>query len=302
MKFDMHCHTKEGSIDGKVPIEDYIRILKERGFSGMLVTDHDSYNGYRAWKTNLKGKKHQDFVVLKGIEYDTLNAGHMIVIIPENIKPRILEVRGLPVQMLINIVHKYGGILGPAHPCGEKFMSYTHTKLFKKSKNTITKQFDFIETYNACESEKANEAARRMAQRYKLPGFGGSDAHRENCIGLAFTDLPKTIRKESDLIAYVKEKQPIEAGGTRYLGTAKSKLGKSNEVLVYSFWLYNRGTALLRKHKRKKKMNTVDHNEIPVSGTPIFSASAASQNAAVPVITPRIYRVNSPMPVPGKTQ
>ena len=28
MKFDMHCHTKEGSLDGKVTIEDTIRILK----------------------------------------------------------------------------------------------------------------------------------------------------------------------------------------------------------------------------------------------------------------------------------
>ena len=38
MKIDMHCHTKEGSIDGKVPIEEYIRLLKNQGFGGMLVT------------------------------------------------------------------------------------------------------------------------------------------------------------------------------------------------------------------------------------------------------------------------
>ena len=30
VKFDMHCHTKEGSLDGKVEIEEYIRILKEK--------------------------------------------------------------------------------------------------------------------------------------------------------------------------------------------------------------------------------------------------------------------------------
>lgn len=43
MKIDMHCHTKEGSIDGKVSIEEYIRMLRNQGFGGMLVTDHDSY-------------------------------------------------------------------------------------------------------------------------------------------------------------------------------------------------------------------------------------------------------------------
>ena len=47
MKFDMHCRTKEGSLDGKVEIEEYIRILKEKGYQGMLVSDHNSYNGYR---------------------------------------------------------------------------------------------------------------------------------------------------------------------------------------------------------------------------------------------------------------
>ena len=68
MKFDMHCHTKEGSIDAKVPVEEYIGLLKEQGFGGMLITDHDSYKGYRAWYKTVKGKKHRDFVVLRGIE------------------------------------------------------------------------------------------------------------------------------------------------------------------------------------------------------------------------------------------
>ena len=56
MKFDMHCHTKEGSIDGKVPIEEYITELERLGYQGMLITDHNSYNGYRWWKKNIKDK------------------------------------------------------------------------------------------------------------------------------------------------------------------------------------------------------------------------------------------------------
>ena len=70
MKLDMHCHVKEGSIDSKVSLDEYITLLKERGFDGMLVTDHDTYKGYRHWKYQMKGKVHDDFVVLKGIEYD----------------------------------------------------------------------------------------------------------------------------------------------------------------------------------------------------------------------------------------
>ena len=122
-KFDMHCHTKEGSLDGKVKIERFIEILMEKGYQGMLVTDHNSYNGYRCFKRTIQGKKFQDFVVLKGIEYDTIDAGHILVIMPETVKLPILELRGLPVQFLIDIVHRHGGILGPAHPCGEKYLS-----------------------------------------------------------------------------------------------------------------------------------------------------------------------------------
>ena len=94
MKIDMHCHVKEGSIDSKVGVEEYITLLKEQGFQGMVITDHDTYNGYRYWKEHIKGKKHTDFVVLKGIEYDTRDAGHILVIMPEGVKMRLLEMRG----------------------------------------------------------------------------------------------------------------------------------------------------------------------------------------------------------------
>ena len=49
MKIDMHCHVKEGSIDSKVGLDEYITILKKHGFQGMVITDHDTYNGYRYW-------------------------------------------------------------------------------------------------------------------------------------------------------------------------------------------------------------------------------------------------------------
>ena len=45
MKFDMHCHIRNGSFDSKVDIRDFIRLLRQRGYGGMLVTDHNTYNG-----------------------------------------------------------------------------------------------------------------------------------------------------------------------------------------------------------------------------------------------------------------
>lgn len=264
MKIDMHCHTKEGSLDGKVPIEKYIDTLKEKGFGGMLVTDHDSYNGYRYWKKKLREIKGQDFVVFKGIEYDTLDAGHIIVIMPQTIKLRLLELRGMPVQMLIPIVHNYGGILGPAHPYGEKFMSFMNSKAYKRNPNIIN-EFDFLETFNSCESEESNKKASEMAQKYSLPGIGGSDAHKEECIGLGYTNIPDDIRMESQLIEYIKSNDYIENGGMIYTNTSRGKMGRAKIVTSYLFWIYNKlgGWSRAIQRNGKLKKGYVERQEEP---------------------------------------
>ncbi len=251
MKFDMHCHTKEGSPDGKVPVEEFIDILMENGYDGMLVTDHDSYNGYRAWRRNPVCQRNQNFTVLKGIEYDTIDAGHILVIMPEDVKLPILELRGLPVQFLIKIVHKHGGILGPAHPCGVKYMSIFNTRNHR-DRPEIIEQFDFIEGFNACEEQESNDRAQEIAAEYGKPAFGGSDAHKLDCIGLGATEFAGEITTESDLIALVKEKgtQACTCGGSYYQHTTKQKIGRLNSVLVHSFWLYNHVGSMWRYRRR----------------------------------------------------
>lgn len=254
MKFDMHCHTKEGSMDGKVPIEEFIEILISRGFGGMLVSDHNSYDGYRKWKKDIKGKKFKDFVVLKGIEYDTIDAGHILVIMPEDVKLKILELRGLPVQFLIDIVHKNGGILGPAHPCGEKYLSITNTRKHR-NQLAVMDRFDFLEGFNSCETVQSNHTAAAIGEQFEKPQFGGSDAHKPECVGLAYTELPDNIGKESDLIACVKAGELITCGGSYYGGTTKERIGKVNNVLVQSFWVYNRLGSLCRRRKRVSELH-----------------------------------------------
>lgn len=257
MKFDMHCHTKEGSIDGKIPISEYIELLKSKGFNGMLITDHDSYNGFRSYRDNIK-KNLADFTVLKGIEYDTLDAGHILVILPENVKLLLMECRGLPVRVLQDVVHRHGGILGPAHPCGERHLSITRTRAYKRNPD-IMKNFDFLEGFNACESPESNALAHSIATQYNLPMFGGSDSHHSDCVGTAFTEIQSDIAKESDLINYIKSKGNLECGGEYYQGTVKGKIGIFNHVLVESFWFYNRFACIYRSHKRKLAMSLLTH-------------------------------------------
>ena len=252
MKLDMHCHVKEGSPDSKICLEEYIAILKANGFGGMLISDHDTYNGYRYWKKQMKDKVHEDFVVLKGIEYDTCDAGHMLIIMPEGVKMRLLELKGLPISVLIDFVHRHGGVIGPAHPCGEPYMSFTNTRRYFKSPE-LMKRFDFVEVFNACEPLESNEKAAKLAHKYGKPGIGGSDAHNPVAAGMAYTKLPERVTCETELISLIRKKVDFEVGGTLYNKTLKDRLGKANKILVYSFWVYNRAGALIKRRQRMRK-------------------------------------------------
>lgn len=257
MKFDFHCHTQEGSLDGKVPIAKYIELLKEKGYDGMLVSDHNSYNGYRYYRDHLKNNI-SDFVVLKGIEYDTIDAGHILIIMPENEKLKLMECRGLPIRLLQDIVHLHGGILGPAHPCGERHLSITQTRIYKKHPE-IMEKFDFVEAFNSCESDKSNAQARALAKKYNLPTFGGSDSHFADCVGTAYTETAESITCESDLIRCVKQHAQFSSGGSHYTGTLKNRIGFFNHFLVEGFWFYNKFTGIIRAHRRRRALHLLNY-------------------------------------------
>ncbi|MCI8608079.1 MAG: PHP domain-containing protein [Firmicutes bacterium] len=259
MKFDMHCHTKAGSIDAKIPLEQSIRLLKSQEFDGMLVTDHDSYRGIRQWKEQQQNsgshEKNDDaFVVLEGIEYDTKDAGHFLVIMPDHVYLEVLQLRGMSVKTLIEVVHGCGGILGPAHPFGTRASSAMFYKKIRQNPE-IFQEFDFIEGFNSCESKEANRIAGKIANYYQKPSIGGSDAHEEAYVGMAFTEIQGSIRSNNDLIAAIHEQRVTACGGTVRTATAKSR-HKEAFYSVWGFKFYNRSLGLLftplRKHHIKK--------------------------------------------------
>ncbi len=253
MRFDLHCHTKEGSLDGRVPLEEYVQRLKELGFDGMLITDHNSYKAYRYYQKHAAKAVFQNFTVLKGIEYDTCDAGHILVIMPENFSLPILELRGLPVRVLMEIVHFFHGILGPAHPVGEKYLSITNCKAYARHPDILA-EFDFIESYNACMTPQENRHAKELSIKYHLPGTGGSDAHKLDCIGLAYTDFEIPIHTESDLIACLKNDPAITSGGTHYPGCNRDHLGRIYDFLLWGFSYYSKLGNRKRRSSREAEI------------------------------------------------
>lgn len=255
MKLDMHCHTKEGSIDAKVGMMDYARKLKAEGFDGMVVTDHNSYNGYRAWRDAPELQKQElgDFRVFKGIEYDTRNGGHILVILPEGMKSRLIEIRGMAVEHLIEEVHGLGGILGPAHPYGTGYFAIMHTNIIKKQKELLN-QFDFVETFNSYSGPVANGQAKKLAKTINKPGVAGSDAHTNLMVGTTATFLSCRVNNNNELIQAIKRNHIAKVGMTREILVTKTNI-VAKELGIVGYWVYNKVGALMHTFVRKRELN-----------------------------------------------
>lgn len=243
MKFDLHCHTKEGSIDAKVSIVDYAQRLIDLGFDGMLVTDHNSYKGYDYWKeVEETTKLTKPFVILKGIEYDTLDGGHFICILPDRVKTRMLEARGMSVRQLVNVVHSLGGILGPAHPYDTGYYAYMNTKVPKKYPQLI-KKFDFIEGYNSCAVPFSNIQSRLLGLLFQKTMISGSDSHRFEVVGTAYTEIDRNITCNVDLIRAIREHARIRITEDIYESMHKNVNIVIEKLGIVGYWLYNKAGA-----------------------------------------------------------
>lgn len=231
-------------------------------FDGFMISDHNSYKGCKAWDAIKDDPRYRNFCVIRGIEYDTKDAGHILVIMPDGLYLRILSIRGMRCSKLIKIVHFFGGILGPAHPFGVASSSLMG---FKNMNMRLMRKFDFIETFNTCESPESNRRAVILAEDCGVPTFAGSDSHVSEYIGMACTEIDADIRCNNDLIAAVKSGTKITAGGTER-GESKKAKKKEHWIGILSFKLYNRGIAKLispyRKIKRRTLLRPIVHNNV----------------------------------------
>lgn len=241
-KIDMHCHTAEGSLDAFVGINEIIEQLRKKGFDGVLITDHNSYKGFN----KISEKKYDNFKIFKGMEYDTFDVGHVLIILPEGKTCNEIKITGLPLNLVSKFVHNCGGIIGLAHPFGHgAFGAFKHRGNRKKMES-ILKSIDFIEVFNSSASTKGNRKALTLAKEYNIPITGGSDSHRKNCIGIAgcMLDTDK-IENNDDLINIIKEYKTSYCFG-EYTQKHLVKLKQACFVILSIPYYYGRKAAALR--------------------------------------------------------
>lgn len=211
-KIDMHCHTSEGSLDGMVDVKDIIDGLKSQGFSGVLITDHNSYDGYE----EAVKYETENFKVFKGIEYDTFDCGHILIILPDGASSSIFTFFGMPFKKVAFEVHKRGGILGLAHPFDHGALGAFRRRRNQRREKEIMGYVDFVEGFNSSACEAGNLKAQEIAKKYNKPITCGSDCHKKRSIGLAYTSIKADDLSQNTLISSIRENQIVDFKG-KYL-------------------------------------------------------------------------------------
>lgn len=247
MKIDMHCHVSGGSLDAIVSLRTTIKVLRSKGFNGMLLTDHNSYKGYD------ESLNSADFKVFLGIEYDTCDAGHIIIILPNNKRCDLrFEKRGMTLEMVSNIVHSSGGVLGLAHPYAHgRFGVAYHTLKRKRSMSKMVSYVDFIEIFNGTTPKICNIRANKLAKDCNMVGTAGSDSHRKSTTGLCGTIFSREIKNNNDLIEAILSNKivGIEEGYSKLSNSTLFRL-----VFNICEWLYSwYHTVSCIKNKAKRK-------------------------------------------------
>ena len=207
--YEMHTHTSPTSGGGE-DIEGHIDTLIEKGYSGMVVTNH-FYNGDNRVDRSLewadfvepyredyeRGKsyaKARDFDLLFGLE-EHVGGGREVLIYgvtPDAIL-RHPEMRSGDVGTILNAIHSEGGLVFHAHPYRDRVYIPTPVPIPEVA------SLDGIEVYNAANKPEENQRAEELANSLGMRGVGGSDGHSHASVGRAGIISPKRIKSEGEL-------------------------------------------------------------------------------------------------------
>jgi predicted metal-dependent phosphoesterase TrpH len=200
---DLHIHSTY-SADSTITPRQVLNIARKRHLSGVAITDHNSIRGC----IKVKALKVKGLLFVPGIEV-TSEQGHVLALgITEKVP------RGLSVQETIERIEDIGGLAVAAHP----YRFYTGIGELA----TRGSGFRAVEIFNGRTTLKGNMKAKALAKELDVGITGGSDGHRIEEIGSAFTKVPAEIDTVDDLITAIVKKRTRIGGTPAGLGSIVS--------------------------------------------------------------------------------
>jgi len=170
---EFHCHTN-ASLDSRMTPEELLAACRQRRIDRVVVTDHWSIAGA------LAAQKLDPERVIIGEEVLTDKGELLAAFVTEEIP------RWTPYREAISRLRDQGAFISVSHPFDPRRSRWTLEDL-----EELAPLVDAIETFNSRNlSPKFNEDAVHFAQRFRLPGTAGSDAHTADEVGRAVMRLP----------------------------------------------------------------------------------------------------------------
>ncbi len=214
-RYEMHIHSKPCSGGGD-DIRRQIDVLIERGYTGMVITNHFYYGDTRIdrdlpWEefvdayrqdylNGLEYARERDFDLYFGIEE---HVGEGLEVLCYGISPDLLaahpELREHRVEDYIRLVHEAGGLIFQAHPYRDRYYIPNPGPL------PCLGELDGIEVYNASNYPEENErAAALAAERGLRCTTAGSDGHHCDSCGFGGIELYERPRDYAELIEMIR--------------------------------------------------------------------------------------------------
>ncbi len=214
-RYELHAHSSVGSACGRAEPEDYVSFYLERGYAGMVLTDHFFYGNCAIdrslpWKEFIsrfaqgylrlkEAADKRDFTVFFGFEQRFIDGMDEYLIL--GLSPEWMaehpELRDLPREEFFDLVHGGDGFVIQAHP--HRFRPAYMTDI------TLTPgKIDAAEVYNACNPIEHNRQGLEYAKNLGIPQVGGSDIHAIGMDVLSGIALPYPVKTEKELIDAIR--------------------------------------------------------------------------------------------------
>jgi len=209
-------HTSEGSACAVSSAEEQVIAYKERGYTGLIITDH-FVNGYTTcpkhlqWEQKMRhfisgyenAKKTGDRIgidVFFGWEFTIRGADFLTYGLDLDFLLLYPHLYNMGIEDYSALIREYGGYLAQAHPYRD---AYYIDHCFPVAHHLI----DGVEVFNSYDSDYINNKALAFALKYDLPMQAGTDAHGRGDMffsGIALNEKAESIH---DIINAIKKRE-----------------------------------------------------------------------------------------------
>jgi predicted metal-dependent phosphoesterase TrpH len=192
MKIDLHRHSIY-SHDSFLRPAIVVRRAVDRGLNGVCFTEHYSVSASASVQ---QLRVPAGFMIFRGVEIST-RIGHLLAFgLVDDRWNTWSRNTYLDAEAVVRSVHRHGGICAAAHP----FRGFDAVGVHLAELTGL----DAIETHNGRDSDAMTERAKQYCGRSRIASIGGSDCHRPEEVGTAYTLFERVVATTAALVSEIK--------------------------------------------------------------------------------------------------